>query len=460
MQKYINFKFNCNEYFLIANLLTKSVKIQNILNGKDYEGLDSINVEDKSLLAKEFDEFVDIAKEYPQISHLLNFETDFDKLQPEQYEAYNDKIFTEVESYIKVKTDEQLEKLKGINTLDAFKKLQNTDFFKSILQKTIEHKENLENGLNQYIAKAERILDPTLSNMESKNMEVVVLPPELFDTQYAADSIGKNVISVASYPEYFDKEIPNLKTVSMIHEMMHTYIPLDKKAKFGNEKQELVYNVVNHCLVELSSNCELGKEICGVNGYFDIPMHNEILKNSFRDTEGIKREEYLKCGITFPEEFLFESKTEYSKAFGGKTVTPKDELSNDKIRGIVYPYFLAFKNRNKENPIQDTIDQMREDKESIIKIYGQNFYEKITNPEYLKDTINATKDCKNLLELNDTIAKDAFEIEIQRDKKIQPQEIGKATINIPTEEKDKTKEQIQKDERQIKHIQENQYIEQ
>ena len=225
------------------------------------------------------------------------------------------------------------------------------------------------------------------------------------------------VKSVASYPEYFDSNTSNLSMVAILHELMHTYIPLEKRNKFENPTQELVYDVINHSLVELASNCELGMKICGTDSYFKLLMHNEILKQSFQDTEGAKKEFYIRQGVKFPPEHEFECVTEYVGELNSqKTVTQKDELSNDKIRGIVYPYFLAFKNRKNENPTELIINEMKRDKASITKIYGQKFFERISSPEYINSIISTVKDVKNLMVLNDVVARDAFGIEKQVEK--------------------------------------------
>ena len=242
------------------------------------------------------------------------------------------------------------------------------------------------------------------------------------------------VKSVASYPEYFDSNTLNLSTVAMLHELMHTYIPLEKRDRFENSTQELVYDVINHSLVELASNCELGMKICGTDSYFQLLMHNEILKQRFQDSEGAKKDFYISQGVEFPPEYEFECVTEYDgELHSRRTVTQKDELSNDKIRGIVYPYFLAFKNRENENPTESIINEMKRDKASITKIYGQNFFERISSPEYINSIISTVKDAENLMVLNDVVAREAFGIEkqveregnMEKDNSIRQQEFEK-----------------------------------
>lgn len=241
------------------------------------------------------------------------------------------------------------------------------------------------------------------------------------------------VKSVASYPNYFDKDIPNVSIVAMLHEIMHTYVPLNENAKFQNSTQELIYDVINHSIVELASNCELGMQICGVDSYFQIPMHDEILKQNFQDKNGAKEEFFISQGVNFPPEFEFESVTDYPGIAYNRVTTQKDELSNDKIRGIVYPYFLAFKNLRSEDSLGQITSEMNRDKNSITNIYGQEFYERISSPEYISSVLNSVKDVKNLMDLNDVVAREAFGIEKQNTKyAISTSDIGKATIDAPT----------------------------
>lgn len=73
--------------------------------------------------------------------------------------------------------------------------------------------------------------------------------------------------------EEFNNIIPNLDVVSMMHEIMHTYIPVDENTKFDNTVQEDLYKAINHCLVELSSNGELGIKKSNLIKFFHLGVY-------------------------------------------------------------------------------------------------------------------------------------------------------------------------------------------
>ena len=417
ISNYITAKFNCNEYFLMGNLLAYSYKFSD-KDGFYYQHADATE-------QNNIDEFMQIAKEFPEIQTLINYATDFDK-QPsnEARNIFANNMTKRLEMFTTIRNDEDFIQVEGKKVKDAFEKLKNTEFYKSMLKKTIEHQEDLRTKFENYKQIANEALESILQNLDKKEIETVVLPPQLFGDPYAIKTHGKQVTTLASYPEEFNKNIPNLDVVSMIHEIMHTYIPVDESIKFDNTVQEDVYKVVNHCLVELSSNGELGIKIANLGDYFKTPMHQEILRN--RTTgEVLKKEDYIRAGISFPEEFEFESTTKGFK--GEKVITQKDELSNDKIRAIVYPYFLAFKNKHSKNPKQSILDEINRDKEVIIDIYVQAFYNRLENQEYLNNIIHDVENTKNVIELNDAIAENVFEINLQRDKT--QQKFEESTLN-------------------------------
>lgn len=423
MSNYINVTFSCNEYYLMAKLLTDSYKIKDILNDSNPEYLNTMSQEKRQILLIQFNQFINIAQILPAIQSLLNFGADFDNVPDEQKGSFNEAMFTRLEKISNATDAEQLAKYENSSIVEAFEVLKNTAFFTSIKEMTNKHKQELQRVFEENRETAETRLQPLLGNLPEKQMDILVLPPEIFDTQVTLQNKGSKVKSVASYPNYFEQGIHNSAVVAMIHEIMHTYIPLDKERHFSNETQKLVYNVINHCLVELSSNCELGIPICGLDSYFQMPMHNEILKHNFTDNTGIKKDFYRSQDINFPKEFEFESTSQYGSIVHGKTVTPKDELSNDKIRGIIYPYFLAYKNKRSENPIEAITQEISRDKKAIISIYGEKFYEFISSKSSISKAIFSIEKAKDLLQLNDIIAEQVFGIELEQKKQVSSSEL-------------------------------------
>lgn len=445
MADYFDAKFKCNENFLMANLLAYSYKFSN----RDSSYYKNANINEQG----DIEEFIKIAKEYPAISSLVNYADEFDKQTNNNgRNKIANNMLKKLENISKAENNNQLVNIDGNDVKEAFDKLKETNFYKLMLNKSIEHKENLKTKFNSYKQKANEVLEPILKNIDEKEIKTLVLPPQLFDDPYAMKTNGNQVVTIACYPEYFNEKIQNLDVISMMHEIMHTYIPVDENIKFENVIQEDIYKVVNHCLVELSSNGELGKEIGKVDSSFGTPMHQEILRNR-ENGEILKKEDYIKAGVSFSEKFEFESSTQGFK--NDKVITKADELSNDKIRGIVYPYFLAFKNKGKS--VEDILRDINKDKKAIIDIYGKEFYDKIGNEQYLENIIETVKETESIIELNDIVVKDAFGIEIQRNKDIdysheQSKKISIQTVKSAIAQSNINTSEIQEQTRQIQDI--------
>lgn len=452
MSNFLNISFSCDNYYLMAKLLTDSYRMRQILT-EPSPYLNEIDEQKRQSLLEQFQDFMNIASDIPSIQSLLNFGENFDRLPDEEKGKYNAYMDQRLEEMTEAENDEEFIQKEGKEVLEGFKTLKETPFYQSVLDMSLAHQKVLQEDIENNKEEIEESIQPILKGVTAKSMKVFVLPPEMFDVQMALNSEGENVSSVASYPEYFNKEIPKASTIAMVHELMHTYIPLHHDDKFPNETQELVYDVINHSLVELSTNCELGVKVSGLDSYFKMPMHNEILKANFENQQGIKKEEFIKNGVSFPGEFEFESNTEYASIVEGRTTTPKDGLSNDKIRGIVYPYFLAFKNREKENPIETVMNELSRDQKTIIEIYGEDFYNSITEPGYLQSIMETTKKAGNIVELNDVIAEDAFGIEKEQTI-FKVNDINKECFTgkgaVRGDRIEFTKAQITKDEQQTK----------
>lgn len=432
MKNYIEAEFSCNEYYLLANLLKDSYKIGDILkNGRP--DLDSIQGEERATLLERFEQFMSIASNMPAIQSLLNYGPNFDKLPSSEYEKYNKYMNDRINKIAEVENDEQFIQLEGEDVLQAFNQLRETPFYDSILKHTLEHKKALESSFARYRNVAEETLRPIIEGEEKKKANILVLPPELYSGPKSLGTYGDTIKSVASYPKSFDIAYPNLKVTAMMHEIMHEYIPLASREQFTNKTQYMVYSNINHSLVELATNCELGTKICGVESYFLLGMHQEVIEKRWigkeaKDADRINKDFFIKQGISFPPEFEFESMTQYHPSeFRRTTKTEKDELSIDKIRGIVYPYFLLFKNRQAKEPMQQTIAEIERDSKTIKRIYGEDFYEWISNPEYLAKIQEKIKDVNSIVDLNDSIAKEAFGIEKVRTAE-KPQQIEIADI--------------------------------
>lgn len=178
-------------------------------------------------------------------------------------------------------------------------------------------------------------------------------------------------------------------------------------------------------------------------------MHQEIITDRVTG-ENLKKEAYIKSGVSFPEDFEFESTTNGFK--GKQIITAKNELSNDKIRGIVYPYFLAFKNMNSATPEKNILNDINRDKAAITKIYGDEFYYKLENKEYLSSIFQEVANTKNIVELNSFIAEKVFGVRQKLQESTLNQDLYVLSSHVKISDFNQATQDIKNLEESNKHI--------
>lgn len=82
-----------------------------------------------------------------------------------------------------------------------------------------------------------------------------------------------------------------------------------------------------------------------------------------------------------------------------------------KIRGMMYPYTLMYKNRNNTQQLEDVISEIQRDIPLIEEIYGKKFAEKIQNPDFLKNVQSSVKPYNNVLEFAEGMSRELLGIE-------------------------------------------------
>ena len=98
---YIDAKFNCNEYFLLGNLLAYSYKFS---DKASFYYRNSTLVEQSAI-----DEFMQIAKKFPEIQSFINYGDDFDKLADnESRNELASNMVKRLEALTTVKNDDDL----------------------------------------------------------------------------------------------------------------------------------------------------------------------------------------------------------------------------------------------------------------------------------------------------------------------------------------------------------------
>ena len=78
---------------------------------------------------------------------------------------------------------------------------------------------------------------------------------------------------------------------------------------------------------------------------------------------------------------------------------------------MMYPYVLMYKNRNNEQQLETVKQEIQRDTQTIEKIYGKEFAEKIQNPDFLKTVQSSVKTYNNVLEFAEGMSRELLDIE-------------------------------------------------
>ena len=132
----------------------------------------------------------------------------------------------------------------------------------------------------------------------------------------------------------------------------------------------------------------------------------------------------------------------------------KNEMGIIKIRGMIYPYVLMYKNRNDNQQIEAVKQQIERDSQMIIRIYGEKFLERLQDDSFLQEVRQTVKPYDSIIEFAEGMSRELLGIEqiMSNTNKedvahtiFGEQEIGKATINTPTPEKENAMLRMQRD---------------
>lgn len=427
MLSFIDVKFESNQFYLMVELLTNLEKISKVINGNNENPyLKRISKSDKEDLKSYFKEFYDLANEFSEIRELLDYDKNFRLLEGNREEQikYNKWMNAQIESFANIDTLEDLDVSDNAKYAKAFEALLDTEFFKYVNKKAIEHANEITDEFDSVTTPISDEMESIIGNTKTDQITFITLPPEFLSKMphYLPNSeIDGCYKGVVSFPPILRSMGKNLPDVILLHEITHTEIPLPDKNQFENEVQYDIYSRINHSLVELANDCEMGMQMCGFDNYFQTPMHNEMVLDEQGDVIDIN--DLSKYGVDTDFDFNFECETK--DAYGRTTTTPKNSLSNAKIIGAIYPYFLMYKNRNSGIAIEETMEEILRDKEVIKEIYGEDFFESISNKDILKDIFESIKGIGSLQELNDIISEKLFDIEKSQEK---TKEEGKMTI--------------------------------
>ena len=93
--------------------------------------------------------------------------------------------------------------------------------------------------------------------------------------------------------------------------------------------------------------------------------------------------------------------------------------------------------------METVVQGIQRDSQMIIEIYGEAFLRRLQDIEFLKQVQQSVKPYNDILEFAEGMSRELLEIE--QVKEFSEQEIGKATINTKTSDKDFAQQRINSD---------------
>lgn len=447
----VDIEFNTNKIFLLIQTLYRIESIENKINGTDSK---------VTCLADSLAYFKKIVENSKQgLEEFNNFKNDAEcKDMWEKYGEY-------VSSFAQMDMEEL--RIKNPAMAKAVEQLLNTDFFKELESFNNRYSSEMEKRFisqtEPYKEQAENIVGKTNAS------KIIYMPftPELFSIEPCclSDKNGNKEYAVqftiptdkVKFEEMFGMTYTEgIESVILFHEKLHADLPTKDSENFINPMQRELDSHLKHTIIELLANGEMGIEMANHSNYFQsifhigkIPYNEKELTTGDLQDLGMEDNELLHIEAS-------ESYKEYAEHFS------KEEMGIVKIRGMMYPYVLMYKNRNNKSQLETVVQEIQRDSQAIKEIYGKGFLEMLQDSKFLSQVQESVKPYDSLLEFAEGMSKELLGIEqIIAEKSdgsindnppndmtkgiFSEQEIGKYTINIETIKKDKTLLQMQKD---------------
>jgi len=428
----VDIEFNTNKIFLLVQMLYRIESLQDKINSDN---------SDVSYLAdsiKDFRELIDKNKQ-----GLEEFNTYKDN-------AENKNMWAEYGEYITSFAQMDIKELKTQNPelANAIEELVNSDFFTEVEKLNIQYSSEMEKRFidqtEDYKEQAENIVGKT------NTQKIIYMPftPRLFSIEPCclSDKNGNGEYAVQfsipvdkkEFEETFGMEYTDgIESVILFHEKLHADIPTKSVKYFKNSMQRELDSHLKHAIIELLANGEMGINIANHSSYFQSTFHTGKI---YYGENVLTTSNLQNFGMTDNELLHTEANECYGK---GMEHFSKEDMGIIKIRGMMYPYTLMYKNRNSEHQLEDVLQQIQRDSQMIIEIYGEDFLRKLQDADFLKQVQSSVQPYDDLLEFSEGMSKELLGIEQVR---FGEQEIGQATVNVATQNKDKAQIQVQRDE--------------
>ncbi len=327
-------------------------------------------------------------------------------------------MWTEYGEYIASLAQTNMEELQVRNPemAIAMEDLLDTDFFREVEQMNEKYSKEMEKrfiGQTQdYKENAENII----GNTNVKKIIYMPFTPELFSIEPCCLSDKNNNGEFAvqftiptdekEFEEMFGMEYTEgIESVILFHEKMHADIPTKSKENFKNPMQRELDSHLKHTIIELLANGEMGIDIANHSNCFQTVFHTG--KITYKDRT-LKTDDLQELGMK-ENELLHTEANE--KTWNGTEHFSKEDMGIIKIRGMMYPYTLMYKNRNDTYQLENVISEIQRDIPLIEEIYGKKFAEKIQNPDFLKNVQSSVKPYNNVLEFAEGMSRELLGIE-------------------------------------------------
>ena len=358
----VDIEFNTNKIFLLAQILYRIESLESKIN------------EDNSKVSN----LAESLKDFKEI--ILQNKKGLEEFNTFKNNAEEKNMWAEYGEYIASFAQTNMEELqvKNPETAIAMRNLLDTDFFQEVEQMNEKYSKEMEKrfiGQTQdYKENAENII----GNTNVKKIIYMPFTPELFSIEPCCLSDKNNNGEFAvqftiptdekEFEEMFGMEYTEgIESVILFHEKMHADIPTKSKENFKNPIQRELDSHLKHTIIELLANGEMGIDIANHSNCFQTVFHTG--KITYKDRT-LKTDDLQELGMK-DNELLHTEANE--KTWNGTEHFSKEDMGIIKIRGMMYPYTLMYKNRNNEQQLENVISEIQRDIPLIEEIYGKEF---------------------------------------------------------------------------------------
>ncbi len=441
-------EFKTNDLFLLVQLLTRIDSVENKILNK--------NTENRELLG-EISEFKKLLSDKKQGLDVFN------KTLQGFYEREDWRKYSEfIESFASL----DLEDLQKSNPdlANAFSELMKSDFFKKVKSLNDDYTEKMEKRFIKQTKSQQETTENIVGKTDIKKINYMPFTPEIFEIEPCCFENKGNTSMVMfsiplderSFEKSFGMKYQNgIESVILFHEKLHGHLPTKDDSYFQNHMQREIDSHLKRSIIELLANGEFGVKVANLKGYFNTTMH--IGKIQDENGETLKTNRLYLYGIKDNE--LLHTVTSEKQFSGSIDHFSKDEMGIIKIRGMMYPYSLMYKNRKNQNQLSDTIQEMKRDQKIVERIYGEDFFKKISNEGFLSQIQEQVRQYDSLVSFAEGMSKELLGIEQTKVKNIlfTEKETGKATVRIKAEKKQEADERVQYEVQEQKRNENNIY---